>query len=187
MNNTKRSPRPDKPTTKRKTQRSGLGCSLGFVAVLVGLVVALVVLGPRALHFLLANEQAATSATLKDDTSPEKLAAQRQKESAQLAGYGWVNQAAGIARDGQIGRTDISADLRCRCNHAACFQIEHLQQVVPSLAPADDQRPPIVREARRAGVGMPGVADQRPNHRFGFHVPQISRRSVENHRARSVR
>jgi len=97
MNNTKSSPRPTKPTMKRQTQRTGLGCSLALVALLVGLVVALVVLGPRLLDLLLGNQQATTAAHFNDDTSPEKLAAQRQKESAQLAAYGWVNQASGIA------------------------------------------------------------------------------------------
>lgn len=97
MNNTKPSPRPNKATMKRKGQRNGLGCSLAFVALLIGLVVALVVLGPRLLNLLLGNQQATTAANLNDETSPEKLAALRQKESAQLAAYGWVNQASGIA------------------------------------------------------------------------------------------
>jgi hypothetical protein len=96
MNNTKHTSSPTQSAAKRKAQRPGLGCSLAFVVVLVGFVVALVALGPRALN-LLANPSAAAPSNLNDHTSPEKMAAQRQQEIAQLHGYGWVNKGAGIA------------------------------------------------------------------------------------------
>lgn len=96
MNNTKPSPRPNKLASGRKAQRSGLGCSLAIGAVLIGLIVIAVALSPRALQLLQGNQTAAPSA-VDDRTSPEQLAAKRQKEMAQLSGYGWVNQAAGVA------------------------------------------------------------------------------------------
>lgn len=97
MSNTNRAPRSNKPMIKRRTQRSGLGCSLAFVAVLVGFAVVLVLLGPHALNLFFANQTAAAPANLKDPTSPEKVLALRQQQIAQLNGYGWVNQGAGIA------------------------------------------------------------------------------------------
>lgn len=96
MNNTKHSPRPNNSTSGRKAQRSGQGCSLAFGAVLIVLIVIVVVLGPRALNLLQGNQAMAVSA-VDDRTSPEQLAAKRQKEMTQLSGYGWVNQASGVA------------------------------------------------------------------------------------------
>jgi len=96
MTNTNRSQRP--PQAKRRARRSSLGCSLAFVAVLVILAGGVFALGPNLLDRLLGTPTTGAPATVNDPTSPEKLAALRQQESAQLEGYGWVNQASGIAR-----------------------------------------------------------------------------------------
>lgn len=96
MTNTNRSQRP--PQAKRQARRSSLGCSLAFVAVLVILAGGVFALGPNLLDRLLGTPTTGAPATVNDPTSPEKLAALRQQESAQLEGYGWVNQASGIAR-----------------------------------------------------------------------------------------
>ncbi|MFN8488803.1 MAG: c-type cytochrome domain-containing protein [Caldilineaceae bacterium] len=95
MTNTNRSQRP--PQAKRRARRSSLGCSLAFVAVLVLLAGGVLVLGPRLLDRLLGAPATGAPATLNDPTSPEKLAALRQQADTQLSGYGWVNQAGGLA------------------------------------------------------------------------------------------
>src|SRR5690242_3477990 len=96
MTNTNRSQRP--PQAKQRARRSSLGCSLAFVAVLLLLAGGVFVLGPNLLDRLLGTPTTGAPATVNDPTSAEKLAALRQQESAQLTGYGWVNQASGIAR-----------------------------------------------------------------------------------------
>ncbi len=104
MNDTKNSPPqnmlPDQPANdsnaKRTSKRTGLGCSLALVLLLVGLLVAAVMGGPRLLAWV--DQTGTVSLPLDDRTSPETLAAYRQQALAQLNGYGWVDEAAGIAR-----------------------------------------------------------------------------------------
>jgi len=97
MNNTTNSPQPKPPRVRNQTKRSGLGCTLAFVILLVGLVVAVVIGGPRLLNRL-AVPTAALPLPIEDNTSAAQLAARQQTQIAQLSGYGWVDQEAGIAR-----------------------------------------------------------------------------------------
>lgn len=114
MKNMKNSPRQNKPRPKaanppqtngkqgssntpvRRAKRSGLGCSLAFVLVLVGLGLMVAFGGPRLLAFV--NQTGAATLPLEDHTSPAALAERRNAEIAQLQGYGWVDQDAGVAR-----------------------------------------------------------------------------------------
>lgn len=109
MKNTQNSPQPNKPrkavannhTTaasnpSRRQQRNGLGCSLAFVLVLVGLGAAVAIGGPRLLAFV--DQTAIVALPVDDRTSPAALAERHNAELAQLGGYGWVDKAAGVAR-----------------------------------------------------------------------------------------
>jgi mono/diheme cytochrome c family protein len=68
-----------------------------FVLLLAGVGTALVVWGPNLLNQL-ANQTGAPPIELTNRTSPEQLAAHRAQQLAQLNGYGWVDQEAGVAR-----------------------------------------------------------------------------------------
>lgn len=84
-------------TTKmgRRSSRNGLGCSLAFGLVLVVLGAAVAIGGPRLLAYV---DQTGTMALpVEDKTSPAALAERHNAELAQLGGYGWVDQAAGVA------------------------------------------------------------------------------------------
>lgn len=100
MNETVSSPppkgRPKGVAQGHKTKRSGLGCAILFVVLLVGLGVATVFLAPRLVDQVVAQMSAPTLA-LSDSTSPEQLAARRAAEIAQLNGFGWVDEADGVA------------------------------------------------------------------------------------------
>lgn len=88
----------DKPVTKRrKPRRNGLGCAVVFVLLVVGVAAAGVLLGPTLLNQW-ATGGAVAPTNITDDTSPEQVAERRAQELAQLGGYGWVDQEAGIAR-----------------------------------------------------------------------------------------
>lgn len=79
----------------RRSSRNGLGCSLAFalVLVLVGVVVAIG--GPRLLAYV--DQTGTVTLPVDDRTSPAALAERHTTEIAQLGGYGWVDQAAGVA------------------------------------------------------------------------------------------
>lgn len=100
MNNRKNSPQPSKlserGTKQKKLKRSGLGCSLLLVVLLIALGAGVVVGGPRLLA--LVNQTDVGSLPLDDRTSPEELAMRRNQAIAQLNDYEWVDQAAGVAR-----------------------------------------------------------------------------------------
>ena len=105
MNDTQNSPPqnissnqvPNQPTkARRKSKWNGLGCSLAFIFVLVGLVATVVLGGPRLL--VLVDQTGTVALTLDDPTSPATLAAHRDQALAQLHGYGWVDKPAGVAR-----------------------------------------------------------------------------------------
>ncbi|MEZ4735224.1 MAG: c-type cytochrome domain-containing protein [Caldilineaceae bacterium] len=80
----------------RRTNRNGFGCSLAFALVLAGLGLVVAIGGPRLLAFV--DQTGAATLPLEDHTSPAALAERRNAEMAQLQGYGWVDQEAGIAR-----------------------------------------------------------------------------------------
>jgi len=94
MNNTTNSPQSNQLP---KAKRSGLGCSIAFAILLTGLVAAVAIGGPRLLNRL-AVPTAAVPLPIEDNTSPQQLAERQQQQIAQLNGYGWVDQEAGIAR-----------------------------------------------------------------------------------------
>lgn len=100
MNNKKSSPQrnkvPNQVAQSRKINRSGLGCSLLLAVFLLALGAGVAVGGPRLLA--LVNQTNAGSLPVDDRTSPEDLAIRRNQEFAQLNDYGWVDQAAGVAR-----------------------------------------------------------------------------------------
>lgn len=79
-----------------KTARSGLGCSLALVVLLIGLAAAALLGGPRLLAFV--DQTGAAPVLVDDQTSPEALAARHNQELAQLNSYGWVDKTAGVAR-----------------------------------------------------------------------------------------
>jgi mono/diheme cytochrome c family protein len=83
-------------TVRRNRKRSGIGCVAVFV-LLVGLGAAAVVWGPNLLNQL-ADQTGEVHVALNDRTSPEQLAAHRAQQLAQINGYGWVDQEAGVAR-----------------------------------------------------------------------------------------
>lgn len=93
MNNTTNSPQSNQLP---KAKRSGLGCTISFVILLVGLGAAVAIGGPRLLSRLAAP--AALPLPIEDNTSPQQLAERKQQQIAQLNGYGWVDQEAGIVR-----------------------------------------------------------------------------------------
>ena len=94
MNNTTNSPQSNQ---RPKAKRSGLGCTITFVILLVGLGAAVAIGGPRLLNRL-AAPTAAVPLPIEDNTSPQQLAERQQQQITQLNGYGWVDQEAGIAR-----------------------------------------------------------------------------------------
>lgn len=109
MKNTQNSPQQNKPrkavadnhmTTaggvSRRRQRNGLGCSLAFVLLLVGLGAAAAIGGPRLLAYV--DQTGALALPVEDRTSPTTLAERHNAEIAQLGGYGWVDKTAGVAR-----------------------------------------------------------------------------------------
>jgi mono/diheme cytochrome c family protein len=79
-----------------RQKRTGLGCSLALVIVLVGLGLVAAIGGPRLLAFV--DQTGAATVALNDNTSPAALAERRSQELAQLQEYGWVDQSAGVAR-----------------------------------------------------------------------------------------
>jgi mono/diheme cytochrome c family protein len=88
----------DKPVTKRRTKRgNGLGCAVAFILLVVGVATAGIFLGPPLLNQWAAGDAAAPM-NITDDTSPAQLAERHAQELAQLNGYGWVDQEAGVAR-----------------------------------------------------------------------------------------
>ncbi len=87
---------PSQSVNGGRKKGTGLGCSLFLVIVLLGLVVAVVIVGPRLLA--LVDQTGTVALVLDDSTSPTTLAAHRDQELAQLNGYGWVDETAGIAR-----------------------------------------------------------------------------------------
>jgi mono/diheme cytochrome c family protein len=95
MRNKIRSPY-NQAANNNKIKRLGLGCALVLSLLLIGLVIAVVIWGPRWQNILL-NRTAAVPLGITDQTSPEKLAAHRQQAIAQLNGYGWVDKEAGAA------------------------------------------------------------------------------------------
>ncbi len=94
MNNKTNSPSSNQ---RPQAKRSGLGCTIAFAILLLGLVATVVVGGPRLLNRL-AAPTVAVPLPIEDNTTPEQLAERQQQQIAQLNGYGWVDQAAGIAR-----------------------------------------------------------------------------------------
>jgi mono/diheme cytochrome c family protein len=84
-------------TVRRNRKRSGIGCVAVFVLLLVGMGAAAVAWGPNLLNQL-AGQTGSPPVALNDRTSPEQLAAHRAQQLAQLNGYGWVDQEAGVAR-----------------------------------------------------------------------------------------
>lgn len=82
--------------TRRRSSRNGLGCSLAFGLVLVALGAAVAIGGPRLLAYV--DQTGTLASPVEDKTSPAALAERHNAEIAQLGGYGWVDQAAGVAR-----------------------------------------------------------------------------------------
>jgi hypothetical protein len=75
----------------------GIGC-LFFGLLILGAAVVAMSLGPDAIN-LFGNGQAATLPSgLGDNTSPERLHAQREKAETQLNDYGWVDKEAEVVR-----------------------------------------------------------------------------------------
>ncbi len=103
MSDTKRSPAQppaqlpggDKMVKGHKVQHAGLGLARASALLLLGLMFATAIFVPRFLAFV--NQTDAIIPLLQDAASSEQLAAQRGQEIAQLNGYGWVNQTAGVA------------------------------------------------------------------------------------------
>lgn len=81
---------------KPRQRQSGYGCSLAFVIALVGLTLVATIGGVRLLAFV--DQTGAAASPVVDRTSPTVLAERHQQEVAQLQGYGWVDQTAGVAR-----------------------------------------------------------------------------------------
>jgi hypothetical protein len=110
MNNTMDSPQRNRPYKERAGRRNrkhgGIGCVIGFVLLLVSVGATAAVWGPDLLNQL-ASQPGAFPVVLNDHTSPERLAAHRAQQLAQLNTYGWVNQEAGVAHI----PIDISIDL----------------------------------------------------------------------------
>lgn len=81
--------------TGRRISRNGLGCSLAFVLALAVLGSAVVIGGPRLLAYV--DQTGTLGSPIEDKTSPAVLAERHNAEIAQLGGYGWVDQATGVA------------------------------------------------------------------------------------------
>ncbi|MCE7981251.1 MAG: hypothetical protein DYG89_08685 [Caldilinea sp. CFX5] len=81
---------------KLRQKQTGFGCSIALVIALVGLGLGVLLGGARLLAFV--NQTGAAASPITDRTSPTALAERHQQELAQLAGYGWVDQPAGVAR-----------------------------------------------------------------------------------------
>jgi mono/diheme cytochrome c family protein len=86
-----------KSATPSQRQRSGLGCSVALLLVLVGLVAGAVAGGSLLLDFV-NNQPMLAPLAIHDRTSHQQLATRREQEIAQLHGYGWVNKESGIAQ-----------------------------------------------------------------------------------------
>ena len=89
----------DKIVKGHKVQHAGLGLARASALLLLGLMFATAIFVPRFLNFV--NQTGAASLVLQGPAAspqlPQQLATLRGQEIAQLNGYGWVNQAAGIA------------------------------------------------------------------------------------------
>ncbi|MCL4858013.1 MAG: hypothetical protein KJZ93_01350 [Caldilineaceae bacterium] len=96
MTDTTSSPPPERAAPTRRARGRGLGCLLVAVVLLVGGVVAAVLWFPRLVDQL-AMQAGATPLLLAEHSSAAEAAARRSQERAQLASFGWVDQAAGIA------------------------------------------------------------------------------------------
>lgn len=97
MNNMKNSPLPDQRLHQSSNRHRGLGCSIGLLLLLLGLLAGAVVAAPRLLD-LLNNPTGTTLVTEPTTPASEQLAARRAAEVAQLNDRGWVDKEGNIAR-----------------------------------------------------------------------------------------
>jgi mono/diheme cytochrome c family protein len=96
MTDTTSSPPPERATPPRTSKRSGIGCAIAVVVLLVAGVVAAVLWLPQLVDEL-AMQAGAAALTLNDHPTAAQVRMQRAQQSAQLEGYGWVDAEAGVA------------------------------------------------------------------------------------------
>jgi mono/diheme cytochrome c family protein len=96
MTNPTSSSPPERTALARRARGSGAGCAIAVVVLLVGGVVAAVLWLPRLVDQL-AVQAGTAPITLDDYPTAAQVRMQRAGQSAQLEGYGWVDQEAGVA------------------------------------------------------------------------------------------
>ncbi len=83
------------PAAKAGFQRSGRGCSIAVVGLLILVVIALIVSMPWV--FTLLRNGAGVTAPITRSAAHDLLVEQQSVALTQLDSYGWVDQAAGVA------------------------------------------------------------------------------------------
>lgn len=80
-------------------KQRNLGCALTAAVVLLGMVAAGFVWGPRVLEMLAGSTapEEGSAYVINDTTSAEETARRRAQEQAHLATYGWIDREGGIA------------------------------------------------------------------------------------------
>ena len=90
------SPPAKQGANRRRRRSSGYGCALLLALVLVGGLIGAVLWGPT-LFERWTTPTSGAPLVLADHPLHAEMVAQREQQIAQLNGYGWVDQAAGVA------------------------------------------------------------------------------------------